>query len=61
MANPSLFSFLDFRLVLGLSGLVPQLFVGDEFRPPDVEDVSETSVDKCLAFVGVGLCYPPGF
>ena len=60
MTDPSPFSFLDLELDWGLPGLVPQLLIWDDFRSPDVEDVSETSVDKCLEFEGVGLCYPPG-
>ena len=61
MTNPSPFSFLDLGLNWDLLGPIPQLFVGDNFWPPDVEDVPETSVGKCLELVGVGLGYPPGF
>ena len=39
----------------------PLLLIWDDFRPPAVDDVPEISIDKCLEFEGVGLCYPPGF
>ena len=47
MADPSPFPFLDLGLDWGVSGPVPQLFVGDDFWPLDIEDVSETSVGEC--------------
>ena len=33
--------------------------VGDDFRPPDVEDVPEASIDGGLEFVSVGFGFPP--
>ena len=59
--DPSPVSFLDLGVDWGWFDLVPQLLICEEFGPSDVEDVPEASVDKCLEFEGVGLCYPPGF
>ena len=61
MADKSPFPFHDVSLDWGLSGPVPQFFIGDDFRPLDVENVSETSVGECLEFLGVCFGYTPGF
>ena len=61
MAYPTPLALSDFCLDWGLFCLVPQLFVGDNFRPSDVENVPGASVGKCLQFVGAGLGYTPHF
>ena len=51
MADPPPFPFSD--LNGALTSLVPEVCVGNDFWPSDVDDVSEASVDKGLQFVDV--------
>ena len=60
MTYPAPFSLLYFWFYGHLLCSGPQVSVGDDFWPSDVEDGSETSVDECLQFVGVGFGCMPG-
>ena len=50
-STPFPFSDLHFNGVL--TSLVPEVGVGNDVWPSDVDDVSEPSVDKGLQLVGV--------
>ena len=58
-STPFPFSDLHFNWVL--TSLVPEVGVGNDVSPSDVDDVSEASVDKGLQLVGVCLCSSPCF
>jgi hypothetical protein len=59
MANSS--PFPDLIVHWYMSSPVPQLLLGDDFQPSDLEEFSETSIYECLKPLGDGLCYPQGF
>ena len=59
MADPSPFPFLDLLPDGDLPCSLPQILVGDNLRPPDVEDAAEASVDEGLQFAGVCPCGAP--
>ena len=45
MADPPPFPFTDLHFNRALASLVPEVDVGNDVRPSDVDDVSEASVD----------------
>ena len=45
--------FFDLHFNGALTSLVPEVGVGNDVWPSDVDDVSEASVDKGLQLVGV--------
>ena len=53
MANPPSFPFSDLHFNGALTSLVPEVSVGNDVWPFDVDDVSKASVDKGLQLVGV--------
>ena len=53
MADPPPFPFCDLQFNGALTSLVPEVCVGNDFWPSDVDDVSEASVDKGLQLVDV--------
>ena len=53
MAGPPSFPFSDLKFNGALASLVLEVGVGNDVWPYDVDDVSETSVDKGLQLVGV--------
>ena len=57
MAYPSPFSLLDADFNQLLACFAPQVFVCDDLRPPDVEDVAQAFVHKCLELVSVCLAW----
>ena len=60
MGDPLPFLFSDFHFNGALTCLVPEVGVGNDVWPADV-DVSEASVDKGLQLVGVLLGSSPCF
>ena len=53
MAGPPPFPFSDLHFNGALISLVPEVSVGNDVWPSDVDDVSEASADKGLQLVGV--------
>ena len=53
MANPRPFPFTDLHLNRALTSLVPEVGVGNDVWPSDVDDVSEASVDEDLQLMVV--------
>ena len=53
MADPPPFPFSDLHFNGALTSLVPEVGVGNDFWPFDVDDVSEASVDKGLQLMGI--------
>ena len=53
MADPPPFPFCDLQFNGVLTSLVPEVCVGNDVWPSDVDDVSEASVDKGLQLVDV--------
>ena len=61
MAHLSPFSLLNVDFNRLLVCFAPQVFVCDDLRPPDVADVAQAFVQKCLELVSVCLGCAPGF
>ena len=57
MADPPPFPFSDLHFNGALTSLVPEVVVGNDVWPSDVDDVSEASVDKGLQLVVLGDLY----
>ena len=53
MADPPLFPFTDLHFNRALTSLVPEVGVGNDVWPSDVDDVSEASVDEGLQLMDV--------
>ena len=53
MADPPPFPFTDLHFNRALTSLVPEVSVGNDVWPSDVDDVSEASVDEGLQLMDV--------
>ena len=53
MADPPPFPFTDLHFNGALTSLVPEVGVGNDVWPSDVDDVSDASVDEGLQLMDV--------
>ena len=59
VANPTPLASPDLALYWLLAPSLPQLLIADFVRPPDSEDASQSTVDKCLDLLQRLYCHSP--